>query len=191
MNLFKKLKDERYKSKADNKLDYQKVFRLQEECSKLDLFVNVDTCKGFSGIDAYGGEQLPFFYEEGARISSIVTKKTYYFFQGNTCIEYHKSGYDRIIRIKVKKPESGWEIKMTNDGSHSHLNILNEYMDVYAWWDVDWLGFGKNNCDSCAKQGPWWKTVYDDVCMIYETVARKKSDSIFNEIYLEYERNKV
>lgn len=191
MDLFKRLKDERYQNKAGHKLDYQKVFKLQEECSKLDLFTNVDTCKGLTTIDTTvsNNGQLAFFYEEGAKISSIVSKKTYYFFQGNTCIEYHKSGYDRIIKIKVKRPECGWHVNMSNDGVHYHLNIANEYIDVYSWWDVDWLGFGKSNCDSCAKQGSWWKTVYDDVCTIYENVAKRKVDSIFNDIYAEYEKN--
>ena len=192
MNFSKKIKDERYQNKVGHKLDFQKVFKLQEECSKLDLFINVDSCKGLTNIDTYSDNgQLAFFYEEGAKISSIISKKTYYFFQGNMCIEYHKSGYDRIIKIKVKKPESGWDVKLSNDGVHSHINIMNDNIDVYAWWDVDWLGFGKNNCDSCAKQGSWWKTVYDDVCVIYENVAKRKVDSIFNDIYVEYEKNRV
>ena len=191
MDFFKKLKDEHYQNKVDEKLDYQNVFKLQEECSRLDLFINIDTYTGPSTIDTYNDGHLAFFYEEGAKISSIVSKKTYYFFQGNTCIEYHKSGYNRIIKIKVKKPESPWNIETTNDGTHTHIIIVNDCIDVYAWWDVDWLGFGKNNCGLCAKQGSWWKPVYDDVCAIYENVAKRKADSIFNNIYTEYEKNRV
>ena len=61
MDFFKKLKDEHYQNKVDEKLDYQNVFKLQEECSRLDLFINIDTYTGPSTIDTYNDGHLAFF----------------------------------------------------------------------------------------------------------------------------------
>ena len=171
---------------ADRKLLYHpKIYALQERCSRLDLFRNVASMKNPEVLSPLN---LYCFYEEGAKISSLVAKKAYWFFMGNTCISYHKSGYDRVIRIFVKDPGESWEVgPAIGEDGNKHFNVSNECVKVYAWWNVDWLGMGKPNCDSALKTGAWWKSVYDDICRIYEEVAKLSVDRIFDDIYTIYD----
>lgn len=187
MKLFKNFKNNIYLNRTDKIVYHERVFKLQEECSKLDMFINVN--EHTPDIENGKNPELYCFYEEGEKIGSIISKKTYYFIHGNTCIIYHKSGYDRIIRILVKTPEEAWEFyrEMDKDKLY-HIKTETKYVEVYDWWDVDWMQCGKSNCDSCSKEGYWWKTIYNDICGIYEKVAQKSIDYVFNSIYCEYEK---
>lgn len=182
--IFRQITNDIYQAKTDKIVAHERVFKLQEECSKFDMFINVND--GMTEINESG---LVCVYEGGKKIGGIISKKTYYFFNGNTCIVYNKSGYDRIIRILVKDPDEKWNVfrEMGEDRNY-HLKTTTKYFEVYDWWDVDWMQCGKRNYDYCVKQGPWWKTVYEDVCGIYETVAKKGIDSVFNDIYNSYEK---
>ena len=183
MKLFTGIKNKRYQNKTAKVVGKERVFALQEECSKLDLFVNIN-----DHTPDISGPGLHCFYEEGEKIGSIISKKTYYFINGNTCIVYNKSGYDRIIRVMVKTPTETWEFHRESepDGFY-HLKTGTNYVEVYDWWDVDWMKCGKSDYGTCSKEGYWWKTIYNDICGIYEEVAKKNVDYVFNSVYSDYE----
>jgi hypothetical protein len=164
---------------------YERVFKLQEECSAFDMFADINNLSSLI-IENSG---LHCFYEEGEKIGSIITKKTYYFFCNNTCVVYNKSGYDRIIRILVKSPGEKWNVnKEIGDDKLYHLKIKNNYVEVYDWWDVDWMKCGKRDCGTNLKNGSWWKTVYEDISRIYEYIAKSHTDYVLDNIYSEYEK---
>jgi hypothetical protein len=185
MKLLDRISNSLYKAKSDKIMYYERIFKLQEECSKFDMFTGIGE---FSSL-VIENQDLNCFYEEGEKIGSLITKKTYYFFRGNICIVYNKSGYDRIIRILIKSPEDKWAIyKELGDDGFYHLKTKTKYVEVYDWWDVDWMSCGKRDYGTNLKEGSWWKTVYDDVCGIYEYVAKMHVDYVFNNIYSEYEK---
>jgi hypothetical protein len=62
-------------------------------------------------------------------------------------------------------------------------------VEIYYWWDVDWMQCGDNDSGTHAKPGSWWKTVYNDISGIYELVAKKSVDYVFDSIYSSYEKN--
>lgn len=186
MKAFTNFKNGLYQHKTDKIMYHDRVFKLQEQCSKLDMFININ-----DHTPEVSQEGLTCFYEEGEKIGSIISKKTYHFFYGNTCVAYNKSGYDRIIRIMVKTPEETWDVyrEMDTNGFY-HLKTNTRYVEVYDWWDVDWMKCGKSDCDGYSKSGNWWKTVYNDICGIYESVAKKSVDYVLNDIYAEYENTR-
>ena len=186
MKMLDKISNTLYQVKTDKIIRYTSVFNLQEECSKFDMFVNAKDLYEETEIEDRG---IQCFYDEGQRIGNIISKKTYYFFNGNTCITYYKSGYDRIIKVLVKSPEDKWTIdkEMKDDGFY-HIQVTNNYVEVYAWWDVDWMSCGKRDINSYMKEGSWWKSVYDDITKMYEEVAKKHVDYVFDTIYSAYEK---
>lgn len=174
------LRDSFYQNKVDKIVFYQKIFGLQEDCTNLNMFTEVSSLEP----SELSPDEIHCFREENLEIGSVVMRNTYYIFFNNSCLIYSKTGHNRIIRIKIKRVEDKWNIGNT-DG---HLQILNESNEIYAWWDVDWMGLGKKDNNMCFKSGSWWKHVYDDVCKIYENVEMKGADYLFDKNYKDYRK---
>lgn len=186
MKAFTNLKNNIYQHKTNGIMYHERVYKLQEDCSELGMFSNVNDCD-----PKVSNAGLTCFYEEKEKIGAITVKRTYYFFYGNTCIVYCKSGYDRIIRILAKSPEDDWNVYRENDvDGLYHLKISTKYAEVYDWWEVDWMKCGKCDSDGVIKSGNWWKSVYNDICGIYQAVASKSVDNVLNGMYAEYEKTK-
>ncbi len=184
MNIFGNIRNTMYMNKADKIMYHGKVRKLQEECSKFGMFRLAD------GNDEFNDDTLRCFYGEGETVGSIKFKKTFYFFYGNVCIVYYKSWSDRIIKVLVKSPEDAWKVTGYDNGEDNAkgLTISTTYVEVYDWWDVDWLSCGKSDYDSNMKPGNWWKSAYSNISSIYEEVAKKSVDYVLDNIYSEYER---
>lgn len=185
MNIFKKIKDEHYQIKTDKLVDFEKVLNLCDECNKLGLFVDVENWK------ENDFKEPIFLHESNKVVGSIVMADVFYFIYGNTCISCYRNGRrNMIINVMAKTPDDEWKISIVEDNHYgTHVLIDTNTIDVYTWWDVDWLSTGKYDCDSVCKIGSWWKYIYDDVSGIYEFVAKKSMDRIFNDIYSVYSKN--
>lgn len=195
MNIFKKLNADRYQLKADRKIKFESIFKLQDECTKLGLVDDVvGVCDGEQvavGEYIIPSDKFSCYQEKNKKFSAMEFENTYYFFKGNTCIIYHRAGQDRIIRILVKNPSENWRgvVSRSDCDDTIGLTITNNKIEVYNWWDVDWMGTGKNDMGSYGKSGAWWKTIYNDVCGIYEYVAMQSVDWKFNAMYAEREES--
>ena len=190
MKIIDRINNTRYLNKTDRIMYFERVFKLQEECSKFDMFQPLGR-----ESEEFNDNELHCYYGEGETVGSIRFKRTFYFFHGNTCIIYYKSRHNRIVKVLVKSPEDEWRVNgyvenetNYNQGS-SGLIINTTNVEVYYWWDVDWMNCGDCDSGTHAKPGSWWKTVYNDISGIYETVAKKSMDYVFDNIYSTYGKN--
>lgn len=190
MKLIDKINNEHYLNKTDKIMYFERVFKLQEECSKFDMFQSLGR-----ESEEFNDSNLHCYYGEGEMVGSIRFKRTFYFFHGNTCIIYYKSRHDFIVKVLVKSPEDEWRISgyvepETNHAPESSGVIINTTnVEIYYWWEVDWMKCGDVDNGTHAKTGSWWKTVYNDISGIYEIVAKKSMDYVFNNIYSTYEKS--
>ena len=144
--------------------------------------------------EEFNDNELHCYYGEGETVGSIRFKHTFYFFHGNTCIIYYKSRHDRIVKVLVKSPEDEWRVtgyvenETTCNQGCNGIIINTTNVEVYYWWDVDWMQCGDNDFGTHSKPGSWWKTVYNDISGIYELVAKKSVDYMFDNIYSAYEK---
>ena len=185
MKMINNLRNGIYRNKTDKLVYFEKIFKLLNDCDSLNMFEDVNDVHKFNDEELESGK-LYGFKEKGAVINGIFMEESYYLFFGNICIIYNHGGHNQITRIKVKEPSSKWRLDISNyceSDDWNHVHILNKCIDVYAWWDVDWMGLGKRDCQTVTKSGSWWKYVYDDICGIYEAVAKKSVDYLFDEEY--------
>ena len=173
-----------YQNRADKLVYYEKLLKLLKECEKLNMF---DYVADLSMNDEKLEEnRLYCIREKGAVVNGRVMEESFYLFYGNTCVIYDRAGFDDIIRIKVKEPNDFWRLDVCNYGENddwNHVHILNKNIDVYCRWDVDWMGFGKRDSQGMSKNGSWWKFVCTDIATMYETVAKRSMDYLFNQEY--------
>lgn len=182
--MMSKIKNGIYQNKADKLVYYEKLVKLLKECEKLGFFVNASEKSADSMT--LESDVLYCYLDKGAVVNGRVMAESYYLFVGNTCVIYNSDGFDEIIRIKVKEPDDQWILNISNYGEpddRHHIHILSKNIDIYANWDVDWMGYGKRDRETMSRPGSWWKYVYDDVSGIYEFVAKKSVEYRFDEKY--------
>ena len=133
-------------------------------------------------------DELYCFKGDDVVVNETLVMKTVYLLYNNTCIILRYRDDDTIIKIRIKKPVGDWRLEKTSAETVSLQSQNGEYLDIYSWYQVDWLGLGRKDIGSNYVSGTWNESTYYDVRAMFDIVDSKTSTSVFKCLYKDFNR---
>ena len=184
----------RYEKKFFDIISYSSVMNRMREARMSGLFIDpqLDGEKSFESLRIENGvmsipqDKLFCLIVRDENVAEKVLMDTYYVFYNNTCIMSQKSGADYIIRVRIHDPNTSWKSVYSVDDFDFFNKELNDFLEIYVWWSVDWFGIGRADSNSAIISGSWNKNVYEDVKKIFSLIHDGTDSSIFDEKYTKF-----
>lgn len=166
-------------------VEHPNLVNLVRTARDLGLF---RTLPGNGNEYALKSDELYCFKGDDVVVNETLAMKTVYLVYNNTCIILQHRDDDTIIKIRIKKPTGTWRFEKTSTETVSLLSQNGEYLDIYSWYWVDWLGFGRKDIGSNYVSGTWNESTYYDVQAMFDIVDSKTSTSVFKCLYKDLNR---
>ncbi len=165
--------------KISDTLSYPCIVEMFRSAEKCGLF------KEFSKDNLQAMERDKF-YCFGGNVESVtktISMETNYMFYNDLCIVIQHYTDSYIVRARVKVPNQQWCVD-------EEKNINTNYLEVYCWWSVDWMGFGHFDTFSGYKHGEWDEDIYLTISKIKKCLEESKEENIFAKVYTESKEEK-
>lgn len=183
-----------YRAKMLRMVEYPNITNMVRSARNSGMFKGVPagtlTESGKKSVFVVPENGFECFYGKDENVTERITMSTYYIFCDNICIMSQRSGDDIIVRIRLKDPETSWRIERTTVDGEEHIEFFPkgcQYLEIYAWWSVDWLGMGQRDTNTGYISGSWDKVVYTTVKKVFDTVHMGSDASLFDSKYVKFE----